>query len=120
MNKTCAVCGGEARPHWEKLSFWKCGSCGWMFRDPCPTPEELSRLYNTSWRAPEANKRDTGGTNIELSRNCARRLANSLSVNDLCPFDQPHLHASDLIRHHAAHLEVSHGSNVEWDGRGLA
>ena len=35
-----------------------------------------------------------------------------------CPFDQPHLHADDLTRQHAAHLEVSHGSNVEWDGDG--
>ncbi len=82
MHKTCGVCGGKAHPQWEQLSFWKCGACGWMFRDPCPTAEQLSQLYNTSWRAPEENKRDTGGTNVDLSRACARRLARSIGRSD--------------------------------------
>lgn len=82
MQKSCGVCGGNAHPHWEKLSFWKCASCGWMFRDPCPTADELGQLYNSSWRAPEKNRRDTGGTNANLSRECASRLAASVGVKD--------------------------------------
>jgi hypothetical protein len=51
-------------------------------RDPCPTPEELGKLYNTSWLAPVENSRDTGGTNIDLARSCARRLARSIGRRD--------------------------------------
>jgi 2-polyprenyl-3-methyl-5-hydroxy-6-metoxy-1,4-benzoquinol methylase len=82
MNKTCAVCGDHASPHWQALDFWKCSTCGWMFRDPCPTAKELIELYDWSWREPEANKLETGGTTVSLARVAARRLAKSIGVTN--------------------------------------
>jgi hypothetical protein len=52
-----------------------------MFRDPCPTPEQPSQLYNTNWRAPEANKRDTGGTNAGVLRRGVQYLLQASALD---------------------------------------
>ncbi len=46
--------------------------------------------------------------------------ANPTSLS-LCPFDQPHLRAGGVTRHHASNLEVSHGCiGEEYHGPDLA
>lgn len=79
----CSFCGSQITIHWEPARVWRCDGCGLMMKHPMPSDGELSRLYEEGWDEPEAHRRETGGTDAELGRTYARRLAGSLGRTNL-------------------------------------
>jgi len=49
-----------------------------------PSNEHLEELYEGSWAEPARNLNETGGTDAELARIYARKVALSLGRNDFC------------------------------------
>lgn len=80
--QSCAFCGSESTKRSEFRGFSRCETCDLAFRDPMPSSDELSSLYETDWHQPLSSTESTGGTTIKLARAYARSLANSLGVSD--------------------------------------
>jgi SAM-dependent methyltransferase len=79
---SCPYCNVKSVIHWEGLSFWRCPSCGLVFRYPLPNGRSVVELYENSWTAPFENRSETGGTSLNLARVYARKLADSLNRKD--------------------------------------
>lgn len=77
-NVFCPVCQSDAKLLWPSPKFVRCRGCGLLFRHPLPAPELLHELYETSWQDPQEHRTETGGTDLDLARIYAHRLASSL------------------------------------------
>jgi len=82
MEIACPNCEGSAAAYWKSLSFWKCSSCGLIFRYPLPIASGIVELYEKSWTSPSENRSETGGTELSLARSYARKLADALELTD--------------------------------------
>ena len=78
----CPLCHSVGTPFWRAASVWKCSSCKLLFRYPVLSCPELAELYNKSWQAPDEHTNETGGTDLDLARIYARKLADSLDIKD--------------------------------------
>lgn len=78
----CPYCEGSAEAQWKRLSFWKCPSCGLIFRYPLLDEDSVTELYERSWTSPSENRSETGGTSLSLARIYARKLALELGLKD--------------------------------------
>lgn len=78
----CPFCQALASPHWRAVSFWRCSRCGLLFRNPQPSEASIAQLYEESWSDPQRHTNETGGTDLDLARIYARKLAGSLGRND--------------------------------------
>lgn len=76
MAEQCLLCHELVTPYWP--GFVKCRSCRLVHRSPMPTPTDLAKLYDHGWLNPSDHKAETGGTDLDLARIYARKLAVSL------------------------------------------
>lgn len=49
--KQCPVCDAPIRVLWPTVAVWRCTNCKLLMRNPQPTEQELSSLYDESWTA---------------------------------------------------------------------
>lgn len=82
MNVVCPYCEGSTFALWKSLNFWKCSSCGLIFRYPLPNDSYIVELYEKSWTSPSEYRSETGGTELSLARSYARKLADALELPD--------------------------------------
>ncbi len=78
----CSFCHGTMRLYWREVNVWKCSSCGLLSRHPLPSEKDLAKLYQKSWSDPYEHTSETGGKDLDLARNYARRLASSVGFKD--------------------------------------
>jgi len=81
----CRYCGGTTLDHCGNAAFVKCQNCGLVARNPFPSPEDLDRLYKTSWNEPDVNLAETGSVDEMLAVQYVQALEKSIgrSVKDL-------------------------------------
>lgn len=80
---SCPWCKSEdIHTVWPETQWDQCYSCSLFFRNPMPTKEELDDLYSESWSRPEEATTETGGTDEQLAKVYARKLAKSLKRED--------------------------------------
>lgn len=81
--KKCPFCGKDGRYKFPSVKFFfQCSSCGLLFRDT-DQGQDFNELYRVAWSDIDNHKHETGGTDIELARIYARKLAQSLKLKDL-------------------------------------
>lgn len=81
--ETCPFCRGGLAPYWPAASIWRCQACDCRFRTPGLTGSELDLLYREAWNDPDANRSETGGTNLRLARIYAHRLLETLGLPNI-------------------------------------
>lgn len=82
-SRGCPVCGSMSMPMHRKIAnFWRCTSCGLLFRHISNSQHEIFNLYKKSWLHPDISKDMTGGTDLRLARVYAQRLASSLGLKN--------------------------------------
>lgn len=67
---------------WPSISVSRCPGCGLLHKTSRMAPDALAELYEGSWRTPDQNTEETGGTDARLARMLAMRLLESLNRKD--------------------------------------
>jgi SAM-dependent methyltransferase len=85
VGSKCPICpaGSSSTPFWKSPTFNQCSRCGLIFRDPFPDDATLSHLYTSSWASPDANKTETGATELINAQSLVKFLTRSIGNENL-------------------------------------
>jgi SAM-dependent methyltransferase len=69
--------------YWKRAQIIRCENCSLLKRQRLLTPEEIQKLYSTSWESPGENRSETGGTDNWLAERYAQCLMETLGLQSL-------------------------------------
>jgi 2-polyprenyl-3-methyl-5-hydroxy-6-metoxy-1,4-benzoquinol methylase len=80
--KQCPFCGKDAKNKYADLKFfYQCLFCGLIFKH-ADDEQDFNQLYKIAWSDVDNHKQETGGTDVKLARIYARKLAQSLGLEN--------------------------------------
>jgi 2-polyprenyl-3-methyl-5-hydroxy-6-metoxy-1,4-benzoquinol methylase len=80
--KKCPFCGKDAKSKYKAPGFfYQCSSCGLTFKQ-VDAGQDLNELYTAAWSDIDNHKEETGGTDLKLARVYAKKLAESLGLDN--------------------------------------
>jgi 2-polyprenyl-3-methyl-5-hydroxy-6-metoxy-1,4-benzoquinol methylase len=81
-SKQCPFCGKNTRNKYKSPKFvFQCLSCGLLFRHT-DVQQDFDELYKVAWSDVEHHKQETGGTDVTLASIYARKLAQTLGLDN--------------------------------------
>ncbi|MDO9084683.1 MAG: class I SAM-dependent methyltransferase [Anaerolineaceae bacterium] len=76
----CPYCQSQGKLFWKQVNFFKCVSCGLIFKNNKFENNELASIYLEKWRLPIKNVSETGGTTHDLARIYIQKIKEDLDV----------------------------------------
>jgi 2-polyprenyl-3-methyl-5-hydroxy-6-metoxy-1,4-benzoquinol methylase len=77
----CPFCNGKLYDIWNNQTFSRCTDCHLLIRNKSLAPNQLDKLYASSWENPTNSTSETGGTTLDLANQYANFLLRSLDLD---------------------------------------